>query len=382
VSPGDRVRTIGVNLLWLIPEVVGGSEEFTIRLLRSVSDLDPADLRIELFCQPVLLEAHPDLSDRFEVRTPPVSTQAKLPRVALESTWFPLVAHSVDAVHHGGGVLPYNSPTPAVVTVHDTQPLDLPDNFGTAQRWWFSVMFPRVARRADLILCTSEFTRTSMRRHFDVPVERLRVVSHGYRPSELDPSAPVAGRVLAGFDRYLLLPGIAHPHKRHRDLIEALARLGPSLDDVGVVFTGSDGAETANLHRQVRELGLENRVRFLGRVGEHEMTTLYRGAEVMVFPSEYEGFGIPLLEAMANEVPIVTTREAAIPEVVGEAAFLVDVGRPDQLALAIGQLLGDPDLAVRLRERGRARVRAFDWSASGAALIEAYRWVLAHPRTS
>ena len=127
-------QIIGLNLLWLIPGVVGGSEEYTVRLLDAVEPHLAPELEIELFCQGSLLEAHPGLADRFVTHLPPVATARKLARFGIESTWLPVASRHVDAMHHGGGVLPYDPlpqhrRRPSLVTIHDTQPLDLPSNF-------------------------------------------------------------------------------------------------------------------------------------------------------------------------------------------------------------------------------------------------------------
>lgn len=374
-------RTIGLNLLWLIPGVVGGSEEYTLRLLKAVEPHLGPDLAVELFCQPSLLDAHPDLGDRFHTHTPPVATARKLPRFGIESSWLPIASRHVAAIHHGGGVLPYDPipqhrRRPSLVTIHDTQPLDLPTNFSSMQRRWFSVMLPRAAKRAELLICTSEFTKQQMIRHFDVPEARLRVVSHGWDAADASHApvmTPAVSAALAG-RRFLFSPGIAHPHKRHVDLVRALPLL--SDDHLVVVFTGSPGAESAELRSEAERLGIADRVLHLGRVAESDIAALHAGATAMVMPSEYEGFGIPLLEAMAARTPVIATNAAAVREVVGGAAILVEPRSPSALAAAIENLLRDSASGARLVAAGASRLADFDWTDSGAALAEAYRCVL------
>ncbi|MCP4222023.1 MAG: glycosyltransferase family 4 protein, partial [Actinomycetia bacterium] len=173
--------------------------------------------------------------------------------------------------------------------------------------------------------------------------------------------------------RYLLLPGIAYAHKRHRDLLLALDRLRDRFDDLSVVLTGTPGPESEALAAQAAELGLDHRVHVLGRIPEEELDNLYRSAAALVFPSEYEGFGNPVVEAMARGCPVITTDATALPEVVGDAGLTVPVGRPEALAAAVARVLEEPDLADNLRWAGVERATQFSWDAAGSCLAECYR---------
>ena len=365
---------VGVNLLWLVPGVVGGSEEYTVRLLRAFDRLDPEDLEVKLYAQPSLAEAYPDLTNRFETVLAPRVLSNKVARIGADATWLVRVARNDDLLHHAGSVVPVTSPRPYVFTVHDLQPLDLPENFSVVKRNWMKRMLPPSIRNATLALCPSRFTAESIVRHVDWSVDRVRVVPHGHEPVEPGVAhEDVAADLHRRFGRYVLLPAIAYPHKRHVDLLDALARLADELPDLSVVFTGGPGPETPALDEHAQSLGLAHRVHRLGRVSEGELDDLYRSAAAMVFPSTYEGFGNPALEAMARGCPVIATTAASIPEVVADAGLLVPPRSPEALAAAIRQLLDDPDVDARLRSVGPVRAEAFGWKAAGKALVNAYR---------
>jgi alpha-1,3-rhamnosyl/mannosyltransferase len=371
------MATIGVNLLWLVPGVVGGSEEYTLRLLRAFSEVgEPGlGLRLRLYGQRALFGAHPDLAERFDaVVAPDLSTGSKLARIAAEHSWLARATAGDDVVHHAGGVVPAVRSRPSILTIHDLQPLELPWYFSAAKRRWLGTMIPYSARVARMILCPSEFTAGRVRDLLGVPASKIQVVRHGHaacQPGILDPEADA--RLRASFGRYLLLPAIAYRHKRHADLITALDLLHDRLTDLAVVITGRAGPESEALADLAGRLGLSERVHQLGRVSEAELDALYRSAVALVFPSEYEGFGNPVLEAMARGCPVVTTDAGSLPEVAGRAGLVVPTGDPEALAAAVARVLDEPSLPGELRRAGLERAQRFSWAASGRDLAAGYQ---------
>lgn len=375
--------TVGVNLLWLVPGVVGGSEEYTVNLLRAASDLQAAGakaspLRLRVYAQPTLAKAHPDLAERFEVVALPLAVAVKPARFAVESSWLAWRSRRDQLVHHGGGVAPYGTRGRLAVTLHDLQPLELPQNFSPLQRRWFAAMLPRVARVAERVLTPSAFTAQRAVELLGLRADRISVVP----PVHLPPASAATDLTRAegrGSDagRYLLYPAVSHPHKRHRDLIDALHLLADRHPDLRLVFTGAPGASATELARRVVELGLESKVEIRGRVSADELEQLFRGATALVFPSVYEGFGNPVIEAMSHGVPVVAARAASLPEVAGGAAVLVEPESPQALAAGIEQILTDSALAERLVAAGRVRAADFAPEVAGKALLDAYGDALA-----
>ncbi len=371
-----RMSVVGVNLMWLVPGVVGGTEEYTVRLLHAINVIDPDDLWIKIYCQPELLEAYPDLESRFEVRTgPPLNSKAM--RIAAENSWLLAASSEDDLLHHAGSMAPLMKGRPYVLTLHDVQPLDMPQNFSPAKQRWHQKMLPRAVAGAELVLCPSQFSADRATELLKLRSGKTVVVPHGHAEIPVGPpETHVSNELAAKYGRYVLYPAISYPHKRHIDLVDALYVLRDRFEDLNIVFTGRAGPEEEALVAHAQTLGLGSRVHHLGRVSAERLDDLYRGAAAMAFPSEYEGFGNPALEAMARGCPVVATTAGSLPEVVGDAGLLVEPRRPRALAAAIARVLDEPDLNSDLRAAGPIRAKEFGWKAAGDALLGAYRVAL------
>ncbi len=365
------METIGVNLLWLEPGVVGGSEEYTLSLLRAIHGIDPLDLELKLFAQPGLVEHHPDLCRRFEVVVTPRLPGGKAGRITAEHTWLTRQSSSLALMHHAGGVVPSGSPSSSLLTILDLQPLEMPDNFGAFKRNWLGQMIPRSAEQASLIVTPSEFTAGRLVELLGVDRSKIRVVPFGLE-MPTDPRSVESERAIE--NPLFLYPAIAYPHKRHVDLVEAFSLLRADYPDAQLVLTGGDGPLTADVRRQVEPLG--DSVRMTGRIDRHELDQLYREATAVVMPSEYEGFGLPALEAMAAGTPVIVTDAGSLPEVVGGAGVVVRPRDPVALARAMSAVAAHGPTRARLQQAGPERAGQFQWKTAGQALIDAYREAL------
>lgn len=387
VGRGDRAAradragcpaVVGVNLTWLVPGVVGGSEEYTIRLLEAAGPMLTPSLRLRLYGRADLAGAYPELVASHDWVEAPVWPGGRLMRVAQEATWLRHRSRADDVVHHAGGTVPIGGRAPMVVTVHDLQPLEHPENFGPIKRRWLGRSVPRAVGAADLVLCPSAHTAGRIHEVLGVATERIRVVPHGHRPPPRIPppladAAPGQADLAERYGRFLLYPAIAYPHKRHIDLVNLLDRLGPDRADVALVLTGRPGPESELVRAEAERLGVGHRVHQLGRVPAADLATLYRAAEALVFPSSYEGFGNPAVEAMGLGCPAVVSDAGALPEVVGSAGLVFPVGDIGAMADAVGRVLDDQDLAEDLRRRGRERAPEFDVEIAAARLVDVYR---------
>lgn len=371
---------VGVNLLWLVPGVVGGSEEYTTRLLRALHAAAPPDLRVTLFALAPFVEAHPALADAFPTVAIDLDGRSKPQRVAAEATWLGREArrHGVDLLHHAGGVIPPGPAigrVPAVLTVHDLQPLLLPENFSAAKRRWIARMLPRSAARARVVVTPSEPASASVVEHLHVPASRVRTVPHGV---ERPPAVPeeelraVRERYRLG-DRVVLYPAITYPHKDHGTLVRAFARLAADRPDLTLVLTGGPGPAEAELAAAVRQSGVGDQVRRTGRIPWSDLDALYALATCVTVSSRFEGFGAPALEAMAAGAPLVAADATALPWVVGDGGRLAAVGDVAAWAAAIAEVVDHPDEQARLADAGRARAAWFSWERSATALAGAYR---------
>ena len=266
-----------------------------------------------------------------------------------------------------------------VVTVHDVIPLVLPHTFTRRHRLVVRTALSRVRRQADLIIVPSRAVQRDVMQYLRVPEDRVAVTPHGcdarFSPARDAASTGAAAARYALPARYLLAVGTLEPRKNLTTLVRAFARLRDrsAIDRaVGLVLAGARGWLDDPIFRTVQSLGLEDVVHFPGFIDDDDLPALYRGAELVVFPSLYEGFGLPLLEAMACGVPVVASNTSALPEVAGGAAMLVDPLDVDGMARAIVEVLGDASLRGRLRNDGIARAAEFSWQTAARRTLDVY----------
>lgn len=269
---------------------------------------------------------------------------------------------------------------PQVVTVHDLIPLIHPES-GPRLRYHFRYVVPRIVRASAAIIAMSEATRRDLARLYAIPPERVHVVHQGYRAAVFNPGAgerSAAVRARFGLGRYLLATADGRSYKNIPRVLEALARLG--REDLQLALVGRTSRKEVDLPALAERLGIGARVRFLGFVSDEELAALYAGAEAFVFPSLYEGFGIPPLEAMACGCPVIVSDRASLPEVCGEAAIYVDPDRVDAIAEAMGRVVAEPALRAGLRERGLERAAQFSYRQAAGEILSVLRGVAADGR--
>jgi alpha-1,3-rhamnosyl/mannosyltransferase len=363
---------VAVNLLWLVPGKVGGSEESTLASLRALARRADWDLELELLVGADLLEAHPDLATTFPTRVAPWSTRSRSARLLAESSWLARQTRSVDLVHHAGGTVPPRRSAPCVLTLHDLQPLERRATHGRLKRAYLGVAVPRSIDAARTVVVPSEHVRRGVLDRFAPDPTKVVVVHHGVErrtgtgADELRRRYDLPGPVV-------LYPAITYPHKNHRVLVEAFARLGAVHPDVVLVLTGGAGSEEGAVAAQVERLGIAGRVRRPGRVPAADVAGLYDLATVVAVPSSYEGFGLPAAEALAHGAALVAADATALPEVVGEAGLLVPPDDVDGWATALDRLLADEGERRRLGEAALRRAERFTWAANATALADVYR---------
>jgi glycosyltransferase involved in cell wall biosynthesis len=271
-------------------------------------------------------------------------------------------------LHLPAGLGPIRGSFPKVLTVHDAMPVRFPAMFRPWYRKYAAVVMPRVAQAARAVITGSQAAKQEIVEWLRVPPERVTVVPYGVDPV-FGPLPPEHDRVAAVRTRYnlprqfALTVGSVEPRKNLPRLIEAVSilRARPGTSDIRLVHAGAEGWRPEEARAAVKTHGLDGAVRFLGYVPVDELRVLYATARVFVYPSLWEGFGLPPLEAMACGCPVLTSRVSALPEVAGGAAVLVDPTSVDELAAGIATLWCDDSLRDENIQRGLERAREFTW---------------------
>jgi len=285
-----------------------------------------------------------------------------------------------DLLHSPHYVVPLLCPTRRVVTIHDCIHLLFPQYLPSrAALHYARFMLGQAVRRSALVFTVSEASRADILRFYpDADPERIRVVPNAIDPTLLEhPGAAEMERVRERYqisERFLLFAGNIKPHKNLERLVGAfgLLKRRPDLEDLKLLIIGDEVGSYGLLRRRLEQEGVRSDVRFFGFVPDQTLAALYRLASVFAFPSLYEGFGLPPLEAMACGTPVVTSRISSLPEVVGDAAVLVDPYSVEDIAAGLERALLDAKLRSELRQKGLARSATFSWERSVRAIHAGY----------
>lgn len=279
----------------------------------------------------------------------------------------------VDVVHGTNYVVPPARRAAALVTIHDLT-FDRHPEMSTRDTLEYPDLIRRALRRGAWVHTESQFVAQEITDHYGVDPARLAVIPLGV--SEPPPADPVRGHEIAGTERYLLSLGTVEPRKDLPLLVSAFDALAATHPDLRLVIAGPDGWGAEALAERISESPHRDRIVRLGWVSDHDRSALLRGACLLAYPSVYEGFGFPPLEAMTVGTPVVTTSVGALPEVVGDAALMVPPGDADALAEAIETVLDDDDLREVLINKGLERAADYPWSSCAAGLARLYHQVV------
>ena len=374
---------IGINAHLLAGEAgyrQAGIHQYIAQVLRTLPR-EEGQLRYTIFTQQGDYLDRPDLL-MVPSRWP---TERRLARIAWEQFVWPWLArrHRLDLLHSMAFVTPLVAPCPTVVTIYDLSFRHYPESFPPGQRWYLQSQTTRSVRQARRVITISESGRQDVHRFFNAPLERIDVVYPGvgdeYRPF---PSATIEQfRQQKGLpQRFVLHVGTLQPRKNIPVLLEALAQL--KEPSVCLVLVGGKGWLFEEIFARVETLGLQKQVIFTGYVPAEELPLWYNAASLLVFPSLYEGFGMPIIEAMACGTPVIAADNSSIPEAVGEAGLLFTPQVVESLVEKITAVLHAPDLAHTLREKGIRQAQNFSWECAGRQTAETYYRALGLPYES
>lgn len=358
-------------MTWCVPGRVGGSEEYLVRQLLGLT-AHRSEFETHVFAPRGFAVAHPELAAACTIHEAPTTGNRRAVRVVTENTWLARATAGFDIVHHGGGTIPSVGPRRTLLTIHDVQYTAYPEYFSRLKLAYLRRRVPASIARASLIAVPSRFVQGTLVENFGIPEAKVVVVRHGM-PASLGGNATAAPQLRARFGlgegKVVVYPAVTHPHKNHRFLIRLLAT---SWRDVTLVCAGSSGLAHDEVMALAARLGVADRVRMIGRVSDEDRDGLLALAEAMVFPSLYEGFGAPLVEAMTIGTPVICSDRAAVPEVVGDAALVLPLDE-SSWASALTTVASRRDAMIAA---GRVRAGSFSVAASGDDLASAYASVM------
>ena len=373
---------VGLNLIFLVPGETGGMEVAARELIPALLDAAPAGMRFTAFVNREAAAAGGPWGELLPAVTVPVNARERVQWVLGEQALLaPLAARArVRLLHSLASTAPVWGPFRRVVTVHDLIYARFPEAHGGLRARGMKLLVPAGARRAHRVIADSQSTRADIVELVGVPAERIDVVPLGLGAVRRTAAAPEQ----ALRERFALTPGrpvllslsAKRPHKNLAVLIDALARIAPERRPM-LVLAGYPTWHERELRERADAAGVAADVRFPGWLAQEDVEGLWGIAAAFVFPSLYEGFGLPVLEAMARGVPVACADASSLPEVAGEAALLFDPHDVAAVAGALERLLGDPALAARLREAGLRRARGFTWERTARLTLESYARALA-----
>jgi glycosyltransferase involved in cell wall biosynthesis len=368
---------VGLNLVFLVPGETGGMEVAARELIPALLAAAPPETRFTAFVNREAAAAGDGpWGEQLAAVTVPVSARNRVQWVLGEQLLLPRLAAraGVELMHSLASTAPLRGRFARVVTIHDLIYARFPEAHAGLRDRGMRVLVPGAARRSDRVIADSQSTRDDLVELLRLDPRRIDVVPLGLgavRRAQAPPEAETRERFSLGERRLLLSLSAKRPHKNLRTLIDALATL-EGADRPVLVLPGYPTAHEAELREHARAVGVEEDVRFVSWVSAEQLEGLWELADAFIFPSLYEGFGLPVLEAMARGVPVACSNASSLPEVAGEAALLFDPRSVTQLATAIARLLSDGALRERLREAGHARVRQFTWERAARLTLDSY----------
>ncbi|MFB3827540.1 MAG: glycosyltransferase family 4 protein [Bryobacteraceae bacterium] len=359
---------IGINALYLLPGGVGGTEIYLRNLLAALAGIDAENVYVVFTNAETGADLAPPRAN-FVHAPQRVKAAFRPARILYEQSLLPAAAarHGIDVMLNPGFTAPVYLHCPSVTVFHDLQHKVHPEYF----RWWdlpfWRVLLFLSAQLSRLVLADSEATAADLRRFYRLGDDKLRVAPLGVNPVFFEIGARRAP------EPFLLCVSTLHPHKNLDRLLEAFALFRERHPDFRLVVAGMHGFASRETERRRAELGLDASVELTGWIESDALLDLYARAWAFVYPSTFEGFGLPVLEAMAAGVPTACSAIAPLREVAGEAALYFEPENVEEIAGAMMKLACDRELRAGLAVSGPARAREFPWSRTARATLQALR---------
>jgi len=343
---------IGINILYLIPGKVGGTETYARELIPHLAK----DNQLILYCgKETALTFTP--SKNIEIVTLPIYSRNRSSRLLAEQTILPLLCkkNNIDVLFSLGYSSPFIHPCPAVVTIHDLNWYYHPEDFSISSRIMWQILTRLSAMTASHIITDSQSSAISIHQVFGTPVSKITPILHGtpatIKTIHSKPKNPYIFTVIANY-----------PHKNLKTLLRAFDKISQSIHKLDLIICGLGKQPSSS-----------DRIKYLGYVSRKQLASLYHNASIFVFPSAYEGFGYPVLEAMSYGAPVVSSRASSLQEVVGDGGILVDPYDIDSYVVAIIKLLDSPRERAKWVKLGKLRASELKWEDTAKSTLDKLR---------
>ena len=379
---------IGINTLFMIPGAVGGSETQLRNLVSKLAAIDSHNEYVLFTNRENSGGFNLDQPNFFEVRCP-LPARFRPARILWEQFILPIQCqwHRIDLLHSPGYVSPIALPCPSVVSIHDMNYFFFPQDWSKLALWVLKILVPLSARVSSQVIAVSQSSKRQIMKTLKISEDKINVTYNGV--NEIFHSHHSRREILEMKNRmgikgnFILSVAFSHPHKNLSRLLQAYHIL---RKDKGIthqlLLTGNPGRDHSELVRMVRKLGINQEVIFTGYLPDHLMPLVYQAADLFVFPSLYEGFGLPILESMACGTPVVSSNAASLPEVVGRAGILVDPHDVNKMAGAMYRVLSDKSLAQDLVKKGLKQSKRFSWVETAKETLAIYKKAMAGRKNS
>lgn len=365
---------IGINLLWLIPGY-GGLETYVRGLVEGLALVHDTRNQYVLFTNPQNDATFSGLPQGFTRRVCRLPVRSRVAWRIAEQFVLPRYAalERLDVLHSPDDMIPLRPTCPSVVTIHDVNFYSLSDSLPDAASRLFESWVRRSAFRADAIITVSRFSRREIISRFKVAADRVAVIHNApaTRPRPSQARWPELRRRLGISGDYMVTFADGSPHKNLVTLLHAFVLLRKE-HQVQLVVVGHQAADDRRTLGLLRALGLNDSVIFTGYLTEGELSLTMANARLLAFPSRYEGFGLPVVEAMAAGIPVACSTAAALPEVANGAAVFFDPSNVAEMASAIDALLTNESLCLQMVAAGRRQARKFSWGRVAVRTIDVY----------
>jgi len=366
---------IGVNALFWIPDAMGGTQTYFMNLLRALLRIDPMNTYV-VFLNKDGARNFTIASANLQVQICPIPGRTRSLRLLWENLLLPSYVRrsQIDLLHSLGYIAPIALSVPSVITVPDMIHYIYPDEIEKPKRMLWKVLFPVSLRRANHVISISKSVKGDIVRFFPWAEPKTTPISLAVDHTLFNLSLPGEnssfenGKVC----QFIIAVASISPHKNIGTLIQAFAQVQRMWPSLQLVLVGMKTSSAKTLSQLIHTLSLDAQIQFLGRISDMQLVKLYRSAKVLVFPSLYEGFGLPLLEAMSCGCPVIASNRSSIPEVVEDSALLFDPEDVAQLTQAVVEVLSSEESRTELVRRGLEHSAKYTWETTATETLKVY----------